>query len=35
MTRAHSRLGASAAERWMACPGSVLMSDGIPDQPTE
>jgi len=35
MTRAHSRLGASSAERWMTCPGSVLMSDGIPDRPNE
>lgn len=30
----HSRLGASKAERWMNCPGSVRMSEGIPDKPT-
>ena len=29
----HSRLGASAAHRWMSCPGSIRMSEGI-KQPT-
>lgn len=28
---AHSSLGASSAERWMSCPGSVSLSEGIPD----
>lgn len=27
----HSTFSASAAERWMACPGSVVLSDGLPD----
>lgn len=27
--RAHSKLGASIAERWMNCPGSVLRSAGV------
>lgn len=27
--RAHSKLGASIAHRWLACPGSVRLSDGI------
>ena len=30
MTEAHSPLGASGAERWMVCPGSVGLSDGVP-----
>jgi hypothetical protein len=30
MTKAHSKLGASASERWMNCPGSIRMSEGIP-----
>lgn len=30
----HSRLGASKAERWMNCPGSVRMSEGMPDGQT-
>lgn len=29
-TRAHARLGPSAAHRWMHCPGSVRASEGIP-----
>ena len=29
--RAHSSLGASSSYRWMTCPGSVTLSDGIPD----
>lgn len=28
---AHARLSASAAHRWMACPGSVKLSDGQPN----
>lgn len=33
-SRAHSRLGASIAHRWLACPGSVRMSYGIEDRQT-
>ena len=29
---AHSPLGASGAERWMLCPGSVGLSDGVPPE---
>ena len=29
--QAHSSLGASGAERWMKCPGSVNLSEGIDD----
>lgn len=32
---AHSRLGASKAHRWMACPGSVTATDGIEETPSE
>ena len=32
---AHSRIGASAAERWMACPKSPAMSDGVPRRSSE
>lgn len=32
--RAHSKLGPSAASRWMKCPGSVLMSEGQPNKST-
>lgn len=28
---AHSALGASSADRWMTCPGSVPLSAGLPD----
>jgi Protein of unknown function (DUF2800) len=31
--RAHSKFSASGAERWMKCPGSVALSEGIPDKP--
>lgn len=31
---AHSKLGASIAERWMRCPGSVKASAGIEDRPS-
>lgn len=29
---AHSNLGASSAERWVNCPGSVKLSEGIPNK---
>ncbi len=32
---AHSPLGASGAARWMRCPGSVSLSDGIQDDESE
>lgn len=28
----HAELGASSSERWMACPGSVQLSRGMPDE---
>ncbi len=31
---AHARLSASAASRWMNCPGSVKLSEGQPNPPT-
>lgn len=31
--RAHARLGASNAARWMACPGSVKLSEQAPPKP--
>lgn len=31
MAAAHSRIGASSAKRWMACPGSVKLSEGMPN----
>lgn len=33
--RAHSILGASGAHRWMKCPGSVRLSQTIPEHDTE
>lgn len=30
--RAHSKFAASAAERWFECPGSVELSEGMPDK---
>lgn len=30
--RAHSKFSASGAERWFACPGSVELSEGLPDK---
>lgn len=33
--RAHSPLGASAAERWIQCPGSVRLTKDLPDQTSE
>lgn len=32
--RAHARLGASNAARWMACPGSVKLSERAPPKPS-
>lgn len=32
--RAHSKLGASGAHRWIACPGSLRLAAGIPDKET-
>lgn len=32
---AHAVLGASSAERWLNCPGSVRLSAGLPDQTSE
>lgn len=32
---AHAVLGASSADRWMNCPGSIRMSRGLPDSPSE
>lgn len=29
---AHSKIGASSMERWMNCPGSVKLSEGMPSQ---
>jgi hypothetical protein len=30
--RAHSKFSASGADRWFKCPGSVELSEGLPDQ---
>jgi hypothetical protein len=32
--RAHSRIGASSMYRWRACPGSVRLSEGMPNNST-
>lgn len=32
---AHAKLGASSADRWMNCPGSVQLSEGMPDSKSE
>lgn len=32
MPTIHSKLGASAAERWLNCPGSIRLSEGQPDK---
>lgn len=32
LTRAHSKLGASASERWFNCPGSVRLCETVPAQ---
>jgi len=31
----HAKLSASAAHRWMVCPGSIRESEGMPDKPSE
>ncbi len=31
----HAALGASSADRWMNCPGSIALSAGLPDTSTE
>ncbi len=31
-TRAHSKFSASGSERWFNCPGSVALSEGLPDK---
>lgn len=28
----HAKLSPSAAERWMTCPGSVVLSEGMPEK---
>lgn len=33
MTTVHSKLGASKAERWLQCPGSVALCDTVPPAP--
>jgi len=33
--RAHSKFSASGSERWFNCPGSVQLSEGVPDKQTE
>ena len=29
--KTHAKLSASGSERWLSCPGSVILSDGLPD----
>lgn len=31
----HAKLSPSAAERWMTCPGSVVLSEGMPERTSE
>ena len=33
--KAHAELGASTASRWMACPGSIRLTRGLPNPETE
>lgn len=35
MPEVHAKLSPSAAERWMTCPGSVVLSDGMPQKSSE
>lgn len=35
MTKAHAKLSPSASERWTQCPGSIRLSEGIPNRETE
>lgn len=35
MPEVHAKLSPSAAERWMQCPGSVPLSEGMPDRTSE
>lgn len=32
---AHAKLSPSAAERWMTCPGSIVLSEGMPEKSSE
>ena len=33
--KVHAKLSPSAAERWMTCPGSVVLSEGMPESESE
>lgn len=33
--RAHALFGPSSAHRWLECPGSVLLEQGMPDTASE
>lgn len=33
--RAHSKYSASGAERWFSCPGSIALSEGMPDKSSD
>lgn len=35
MAKKHAELSPSSAERWMVCPGSVVLSDGLPNPTNE
>lgn len=35
MPEAHAKLGPSSADRWMACPGSVVLSEGMPSRTSD
>ena len=34
MPELHSKYGASSAERWLNCPGSIQLSETVPPQPS-